>query len=150
MHCVNTKETSKLMNAEQFAKMKPTAIFVNTSRGANVDEIALAEALEKNVISAAAIDAFADEPIDTNSRLKKLGDKVILSPHMVSSNQASGLGPGYKWATNAVLQALAGEVPNNVFNPEVIERWKERFGGTTTLTANEPIPDHPGYGPPNP
>ena len=150
MHCVNTKETSKLMNAEQFAKMKPTAIFVNTSRGANVDEIALAEALEKNVISAAAIDAFADEPIDTNSRLKKLGDKVILSPHMVSSNQASGLGPGYKWATNAVLQALAGEVPNNVFNPEVIERWKERFGGTTTLTSNEPIPDHPGYGPPNP
>ena len=96
------------------------------------------------------IDAFANEPIDTNSRLKKLGDKVILSPHMVSSNQASGLGPGYKWATNAVLQALAGEVPNNVFNPEVIERWRERFGGTTPLTANEPIPDHPGYGPPNP
>ena len=150
MHCVNTKETSKMMNAEQFAKMKSTAIFVNTSRGANVDEIALADALEKNVIAAAAIDAFADEPIDTNSRLKKLGDKVILSPHMVSSNQASGLGPGYKWATNAVLQALAGEVPNNVFNPEVIERWRERFGGTTTLTANEPIPDHPGYGPPNP
>ncbi|MBK19563.1 MAG: hypothetical protein CMM52_12080 [Rhodospirillaceae bacterium] len=150
MHCVNTKETSKLMNAERFAQMKPSAIFVNTSRGANVDEAALADALENDVIAAAAIDAFADEPIDKNSPLKKLGDKVILSPHMVSSNQASGLGPGYVWATNAVLQALAGEVPNNVFNPEVIDRWKERFAGTTVLTANEPTPDHPGYGPPNP
>lgn len=150
MHCVNTKETTKLMNAELFSKMKSSAIFVNTSRGANVDEAALAEALENDVISAAAIDAFADEPIAKNSPLKKLGDKVILSPHMVSSNQASGLGPGYIWATNAVLQALAGEVPNNVFNPEVIERWKERFGDKTILTGNEPIPDHPGYGPPNP
>lgn len=150
MHCVNNKETSKLMNAGRFATMKSTAIFVNTSRGANVDEVALADALENNVIAAAAIDAFADEPIDTNSRLKKLGEKVILSPHMVSSNQASGLGPGYIWATNAVLQALAGEVPNNVFNPEVIKHWKERFGGTTVLTANEPTPNHPGYGPPNP
>jgi D-3-phosphoglycerate dehydrogenase / 2-oxoglutarate reductase len=150
MHCVNTKETSKLMDAEKFGKMKPSSIFVNTSRGANVDEAALADALENDVIAAAAIDAFADEPIDTQSRLKKLGDKVILSPHMVSSNQASGLGPGYIWATNAVLQALAGEVPNNVFNPEVIERWKERFGGTTVITANEPVPDHPGYGPLNP
>jgi len=150
MHCVNTKETSRLMDAENFKKMKPTAIFVNTSRGANVDEAALAEALENEVIAAAAIDAFADEPIATDSPLKKLGNKVILSPHMVSSNQASGLGPGYIWATNAVLQAMAGEVPNNVFNPEVIEHWKERFGGTTVLTGNEPIPDHPGYGPPNP
>ena len=50
----------------------------------------------------------------------------------------------------AVLQALGGKVPNNVFNPEVIERWKERFGDRSVLTVNEPPPDHPGYGPPNP
>jgi phosphoglycerate dehydrogenase-like enzyme len=150
MHCLNTRETTKLMNAERFGKMKPTALFVNTSRGANVDENALADALENETIAGAAIDAFADEPIDEKSRLKRLGDKIILSPHMVSSNQESGLGPGYDWATNSVLQALAGEVPNNVFNPEVIERWKERFGGTTVIQSNEPVPSHPGYGPPNP
>ena len=73
-----------------------------------------------------------------------------MSPHMVSSNRGSGLGPGYRWATDAVLQALGGKVPNNVFNPEVIDRWKERFGDTSVLTVNEPVPDHPGYGPPNP
>lgn len=150
MHCTNTKETTKLMNAERFAKMKPTAIFVNTSRGANVDEDALADALKRDVIAYAAIDAFKDEPLLADSPLRDVPDKIMMSPHMVSSNQASGLGPGYKWATDAVLQALGGQVPNNVFNPEVIERWKERFGDRSVLTVNEPPPDHPGYGPPNP
>ncbi len=150
MHCVHTRETDQMMNAERFAQMKPTAIFVNTSRGGNVDETAMAQALQDDVIACAAIDAFADEPLPADSPLRELGDKVILSPHMVSSNQASGLGPGYSWATDAVLQALGGQVPNNVFNPEVIDRWMERFGGTSVLTVNEPVPDHPGYGPPDP
>lgn len=150
VHCVNNKETMNLMNAERFAKMKPTAIFVNTSRGGNVDENALADALKNDTIAFAAIDAFKDEPLLADSPLRSLGDKIMMSPHMVSSNQASGLGPGYKWATDAVIQALAGQVPNNVFNPEVIDRWKERFGDRSVLTVNEPPPDHPGYGPPNP
>ena len=150
MHCTNNKETTDLMNAERFAKMKPTAIFVNTSRGANVDENALADALKNDVIAYAAIDAFKNEPLLAESPLRDIPDKIMMSPHMVSSNQASGLGPGYKWATDAVLQALGGQVPNNVFNPEVIDRWKERFEGRSVLTVNEPPPDHPGYGPPNP
>jgi len=148
MHCVSTRETRNLMNAERFAKMKPDAVFINTSRGANVDEAALADALANDVIGGAAIDAFADEPLAKDSPMRALGDKVTLSAHMVSSNQSSGLGPGYKWATQAVLKALSGEVPNNVFNPEVIDRWLERFGGKRALTVNEPVPDHPGYGPP--
>lgn len=150
VHCINNAETMNLMNAERFAKMKPTAIFVNTSRGGNVDENALADALKNDVIAYAAIDAFKDEPLLADSPLRDVPDKITMSPHMVSSNQASGLGPGYKWATDAVLQALGGQVPNNVFNPEVIERWKERFEGRSVLTVNEPPPDHPGYGPPNP
>lgn len=150
MHALNTKETRHMMGRAQFARMKKTAIFVNTARGANVDEAAMAEALRNDVIAGAAIDAFEDEPLPKDSPLRELGDKVLLSAHMVSSNQASGLGPGYMWATDAVLQALAGKVPNNVFNPEVIERWRERFGDRSVLTVNEPPPDHPGYGPPNP
>ena len=104
----------------------------------------------RNLIAYAAIDAFADEPLPADSPLRDVADKIMMSPHMVSSNQASGLGPGYRWATDAVLQALGGQVPNNVFNPEVIDRWMERFGGSSVLTANEPVPDHPGYGPPDP
>lgn len=150
MHCTHTRETDRLMNAGRFAKMKPTAIFINTSRGANVDEAALADALKNDVIAGAAIDAFADEPLLPESPLRDLGDKIAMSPHMVSSNLNSGLGPGYKWATQAVLKALDGEVPNNVFNPEVIGKWKERFGGRRALLVNEDVPDHPGYGPPDP
>jgi len=150
MHALNTKETRHMMGKVQFARMKKTAIFVNTARGANVDEAAMAEALANDTIAGAAIDAFEDEPLPKDSPLRGLGDKVLLSAHMVSSNQASGLGPGYKWATDAVLQVLEGRVPNNVFNPEAIDRWKERFGGRSVLTVNEPAPVHPGYGPPNP
>jgi phosphoglycerate dehydrogenase-like enzyme len=153
MHCVSTPETFHLMNAERFASMKPDAIFINTARGSNVDEAALIEALDKNIIGGAAIDAFEDEPISADSPLRDLGDKVTLSAHMVAYNMSadigdSGIGPGYRWATQAVLKALNGEVPNNVFNTEVIGRWKERFGGRKILPVNEPVPDHPGYGPP--
>jgi hypothetical protein len=48
---------------------------------------------------------------------------------MVSSNVGSGLGPGIEWATESVLRALRGEVPDNVYNKEVIPRWERRFGG---------------------
>jgi phosphoglycerate dehydrogenase-like enzyme len=138
------------MNAERFAKMKADAVFINTSRGGNVDEMALADALKNDVIGGAAIDAFADEPLPKDSPLRGLGDKISMSAHMVASNLHSGLGPGYKWATQAVLEALSGTVPNNVFNPEVIEKWKERFGGRKALPSNRSVEAHPGFGPPDP
>lgn len=150
MHCTYTRANDRMMGAAQFARMKPGAIFINTSRGGNVDEDALADALRDGVISGAAIDAFRDEPLPEDSPLRGLGGKITLSPHNVSHNSGSGLGPGYRWATNSVLQALNGEVPNNVFNPEAIERWKERFGGRKAILVNESVPDHPGYGPPDP
>lgn len=150
MHCTYTRENDRMMGAAQFAKMKPGAIFVNTSRGGNVDEDALADALRNDAIAGASIDAFRHEPLPADSPLRDLGDKITMSPHMISDNAGSGLGPGYRWATNAVLQALNGEVPNNVFNPEAIDRWKERFGGRRAILVNEEIPQHPGYGPPDP
>lgn len=150
LHCTYTRRNDRMMGAAQFARMKPGAIFVNTSRGGNVDEEALAAALRDGVIAGAAVDVFRDEPLPADSPLRGLGDKITMSPHMVSANAGSGLGPGYRWAANAVLRALAGEVPNNVFNPEAVERWRERFGGRAALVVNEPVPAHPGYGPRDP
>ena len=109
--------------------MKPTALLINTSRGPCVQEPALVEALLKGQIGGAALDVFEEEPLAQDSPLRNLGDRVLLSPHMVSSNVGSGLGPGIRWATESVLRALGGEVPDNVFNPEVIPRWERRFGG---------------------
>ena len=93
---------------------------------------------------------FTDEPLPIDSPLRSLGDKISMSAHMVASNLHSGLGPGYKWATQSVLEALSGRVPNNVFNPEAIEQWKERFGDRKALPSNKELKSHPGFGPVDP
>jgi phosphoglycerate dehydrogenase-like enzyme len=129
LHTVLTRETRHMIGAEQLGLMKPTAIFVNTARGACVDEPALIEALHKDRIAGAALDAFEVEPLALDSPLRQLGDKVLLSPHVISANVGSGLGPGIRWATEPVLHALRGEVPDNVYNQEVIPQWQSRFAG---------------------
>jgi phosphoglycerate dehydrogenase-like enzyme len=135
LHVVLTRETRHMIGAEQLGLMKPTAILVNTARGYCVDERALAEALQKDRIAGAAIDAFEVEPLALDSPLRQLGDKVLLSPHMISANVGSGLGPGLQWATRSVLHALRGEVPDNVYNQEVIPQWQRRFAGQSVWEA---------------
>ena len=132
-HVTHTKQTEHMLNAAALAMMKPTAVLINTSRGKIVDEPALIEALQRDAITAAALDVFDDEPLAKDSPLLKLGHKVLLSPHMVSSNRDSGLGPGIEWGTESVIRALRGELPDNVFNQDVIPRWVERFGGRSVL-----------------
>jgi D-3-phosphoglycerate dehydrogenase / 2-oxoglutarate reductase len=128
-HVVLTRETRHMLGAAELAMMKPDAVLLNTSRGYVVDEAALVRALETGQIAAAGLDVFEDEPLAPDSPLRRLGDKVLLSPHMISSNVGSGLKPGIAWATRSVLSALRGEVPDNVYNTAVIPRWRERFGG---------------------
>ena len=91
------------------------------------------EAIVAIQIGGAALDVFEEEPLARDSSLRNLGDQVLLSPHMVSSNVGSGLGPGIRWATESVLHALHGEVPDNVYNKEVIPRWERRFGGKRVI-----------------
>ena len=81
------------------------------------------------------LDAFEEEPLALDSPLRQLGDKVLLSPHMISANVGSGLGPGIQWATESVLHALRGEVPDNVYNQEVIPRWQSRFADKSVWDA---------------
>jgi phosphoglycerate dehydrogenase-like enzyme len=135
LHVVLTRETRQMIGAPQLALMKPTAILINTSRGPCVQEAALTEALLRGQIAGATLDVFEHEPLSLDSPLRNLGDKVLLSPHMVSSNVGSGLGPGIKWATESVLCALRGEVPDNVYNKEVIPLWQNRFGGKSAWTV---------------
>ena len=135
LHVVLTRETRHMIGAEQLGLMKPTAILINTARGYCVDERALVEALQKERIAGAAIDAFEEEPLALDSPLRQLGDKVLLSPHMISANVGSGLGPGIQWATESVLHALRGEVPDNVYNQEVIPQWQRRFAGKRAWDA---------------
>jgi phosphoglycerate dehydrogenase-like enzyme len=83
VHVPTTDETRKFMNAARFAQMKRTAVFINTSRGAVVDEAALIQALQNKVIAAAGLDVFEREPINADNPLLRL-DNVILTPHIAA------------------------------------------------------------------
>lgn len=76
-----------------------------------------------------------DEPLATDKPLLALGNKALLSPHMVSSNLGGGLHPMAVRATKSVLTALRGGFPDNVYNKDVIPRWDERFGGQSLLNG---------------
>lgn len=133
LHVVLTRETLNMMSDAQFALMKPNAVVINTARGKLIDERALARALTSGRIAAAGIDAFEVEPLPADSPLRSVGDKILLSPHAASFNIGAGLGPGIVWAARSAVSALAGEVPDNVYNKDVIPRWKERFGGAAAI-----------------
>jgi phosphoglycerate dehydrogenase-like enzyme len=128
-HVVLTRETRYMLGERALALMKPNAIALNTARGKVVDERALAAAIEAGRLRGAAIDAFEEEPLPMDSPLRKLGDRVLLSPHSASYTEGGELRQGVAWATRSVVTALKGGVPDNVYNRDVIPRWKERFGG---------------------
>jgi D-3-phosphoglycerate dehydrogenase len=130
-HVVLTKETRYMFGARELELMKPTAVVLNTARGKVVDEKALAAAIAAGRIRGAAIDAFEEEPLPADSPLRQLGDRVLLSPHSASYTEGGELRQGVAWATRSVLAALAGKIPDNVYNRDVLPRWKERFGGAS-------------------
>jgi D-3-phosphoglycerate dehydrogenase len=133
LHCSLNDETRGMIDAARIRRMKNSAMLINTARGAVVDIEALCDALESNELAAAAIDVFPSEPVPAGSRILALGDKVLLSPHMVAANRDGTLGAAIPWATRAVLAALRGRCPEHVFNTEAIPRWTARFGGKTLL-----------------
>ena len=81
IHLKLSARTRGLIGAAEFALMKPSAIFVNTSRGPIVDEAALVAALERRQIKAAALDVFDQEPLPPDHVLRRL-DNAILTPHL--------------------------------------------------------------------
>jgi phosphoglycerate dehydrogenase-like enzyme len=112
------EETRHLFGAAQFALMKPTAYFINVSRGPVVDEPTLIEALQSGRIAGAALDVFEQEPVDPANPLLKM-DNVIVTPHALCwtdecfHNMASiGL--------KSIVDTLAGREPEFVVNRDVL------------------------------
>lgn len=128
LHVTLTEETRGLIGARALAAMKPSAILINTSRGAVVDLDALCGALETDRIAAAALDVLPEEPPGEHARILSLGDKVLLCPHMISANHPGTLQPAIPWATEATLAALRSQVPERVCNVEAVPQWLARFG----------------------
>lgn len=110
----STPETKHLLGAEAFAMMKPSAIVINGSRGAIVDEDALLHALDTDQIRAAGLDVFATEPLPVESPLRTHA-KVVALPHIGSATHETRHAMA-EMATSNLLQVLAGEQPAGGFD----------------------------------
>ncbi|MEM1601484.1 MAG: NAD(P)-dependent oxidoreductase [Sulfolobales archaeon] len=112
-----TDQTRNLIGKREFSLMKPSAILINTSRGAIVNHEELIEALKDGRIAGAALDVFHKEPLPTNDPILNL-DNVILTPHMAGIVSESWKSMSLTVATQ-VMKALKGEEPPFAVNPEV-------------------------------
>lgn len=112
VHVPLTDRTRHMFGPQQFRMMKPTAIIINTSRGPVIDEQALADALDKNIIAGAGLDVYENEPA-INSRLLKKEKNVVLLPHIGSATLETRIRMCVVAAQNMVC-ALRGETPPNL------------------------------------
>ena len=111
LHCPLVDETRNLFAEDQFKKMKNSAILINTARGGLVDSAALATALRRGDIAAAAIDVLPKEPPAAGDPLLDYdGDNLIVTPHIA-------------WATNEARQAAIDELTDNI---EAFQQGRER------------------------
>ncbi len=133
LHCDLNKETTNLIGEKQLALMKPSAILVNAARGPIVDVDALFDALDGDRIAGAALDVLPEEPPEPQLALLGLGDKVLLSPHMITANGGTGLSLAVPWVEAAILAALRGDVPKYVVNEDALPKWQSRFGGQSLI-----------------
>jgi phosphoglycerate dehydrogenase-like enzyme len=133
LHCNLTAETRGLLDRRRLALLKPSAVLVNTARGAVVDLDALCDALEARTLAAAALDVLPEEPLPRDARILRFGDRVLLAPHMIAANQGGTLGAAIPWGAEAALAALRGQVPDRVYNTEAVAKWRERFAGMSLL-----------------
>jgi glyoxylate reductase len=119
LHCPLTPETRHVVDARRLAAMKPTAILVNTARGACVDEPALIEALEAGRILGAALDVYEREPA-LDPRLLAC-PRLTLAPHIGSATTEARTQMAQLCA-DAVIAVLSGRRPPNLVNPDA---WGE-------------------------
>ncbi|MGI6620232.1 MAG: 2-hydroxyacid dehydrogenase [Bacillota bacterium] len=118
VHVPLTDETRGMIGPRELALMKPTAVLVNAARGQVVDEQALCRALKEKQIFAAGLDVFQEEPLPPDSPLREL-DNVVLLPHIGSASVATRTKMAIM-AARHLIQALRGERPEHIVNPEVL------------------------------
>ena len=91
VHVPKTKETMHMINKDTIAKMKKGVRLINCARGGIIDENDLAEALEKGLVSQAAVDVFEGEPDIADSPLVKTTGDILLTPHLGASTEEAQL-----------------------------------------------------------
>lgn len=113
VHVTLTPETTHMIGEKEFNMMKPSAVFINTSRGPVVDEKALVKALKENKIFAAGLDVFENEP-QLASGLTELPN-VVIPPHVGSATLWTRNKMAEMAAKN-LIDALEGKMPEFCVN----------------------------------
>lgn len=122
VHVPLTPTTRHLIGEQELALMKPTAILINTSRGAVIDEPALVSALMNRRLGGAGLDVFEREPV-LQPGLAEL-DNVVLTPHVGTSTMETRIRMATVCSRN-ILAALEGRVPPNCLNPEARKQQED-------------------------
>ncbi len=125
IHMPLTDQTRHVLGAEDFARMKPEALLLNTSRGPIVDEAALATALREKQIAGAGLDVLEKEPPPEDNPLLKL-ENVLLTPHTAALTRECVIRMATE-AAECVVDVLSGNEPKNVANPAVLDapQWRQ-------------------------
>jgi D-3-phosphoglycerate dehydrogenase / 2-oxoglutarate reductase len=117
MHALLNPGTRRMFGAAQFQAMKPTAYFVNTSRGGTVDEAAMIQALREGRIAGAALDVLEQEPPHPDNPLLTLPN-VLLTSHTAGHGDGS-MADNRQQSVDQVLRFLGGQFPTVLVNPQV-------------------------------
>jgi D-3-phosphoglycerate dehydrogenase len=123
--CPLTKESRGMIGAREFALMQPHAFFITTARGFIHDEAALEDALRHRRIAGAGLDVWAKEPPPPDHPLLQF-DNVLASPHTAGVTREARMNMG-KIAAEQLLDALDGNRPPRIINPEVWPAYVRRF-----------------------
>jgi D-3-phosphoglycerate dehydrogenase len=129
MHALLNESTRGMFGEAQFRAMKPTAYFVNTSRGGTVDEAALIRALREGWIAGAGLDVLDQEPPDPGNPLLGMSN-VLLTPHTAGYSEDS-MADNHRQSVEKVLGFLQGRWPDTTLNPEAkaVARGRARVSG---------------------
>jgi D-3-phosphoglycerate dehydrogenase len=125
MHALLNDDTRHLFGRAQFRAMKPSAYFVNTSRGATVDEAALIEALREGWIAGAGLDVMEEEPPRPDNPLLTMPN-VLWTPH-TAGYSLDAQADNAAQTTDEVLRVLGGEPPRALVNREVLASARLRM-----------------------
>ena len=117
LHTRLSDKTANLIGPGQLAMMKPTAILINTARGAIVDSTALADVLHRGAIFGAGLDVFDQEPLPSGHPILSC-EQVVLTPHTADQTQ-EGIDQLTLGCVENIRAFLTG-TPQNVVNPEVL------------------------------
>jgi D-3-phosphoglycerate dehydrogenase len=127
LHTPLTEETKGFIGYDEFRQMKRNSYFINTARGACVEQEGLIRALNEGLIGGAGIDVTVDEPIRQDSPLLTMG-QVILTGHSAYYSIPAEA-EAYRKPMGQVAQALRGEFPTYAVNTEVKAAWLAKWGG---------------------